>query len=76
MRYVEFRDQIEAELRRVSMGLTWSELRDRLSLPYDRPCPNWMGRLEQEIGLVRSKGKGRSLVWRLEPVGKHTRDVA
>ncbi len=63
MRYVEFRDAIREELGRNTAGLTWVQLRDRLSLPYDRPCPAWTARLEQEIGLSRSKGKGRALVW-------------
>ena len=65
MRYVEFRDAIRRHLRRRSRGRTWAELRDALDLPYDRPCPNWVGRLETEIGLTRTKGTGRALVWRV-----------
>ena len=65
MRYVEFRDAIERELLRTPGGLTWSELRDRLDLPYDRACPTWTGQLEQEIGLKRTKGSGRALVWKV-----------
>jgi hypothetical protein len=64
MRYTEFRDTIDGELRRTPAGLTWAELRDRLGLPYDRPCPSWTKRLEQEIGLTRTKGTGRALVWK------------
>jgi hypothetical protein len=63
MRYVDFRDRIEAELRRTSSGRTWRELRDRLDLPYERPCPTWVRKLEEEIGLVREKGAGRAFVW-------------
>ena len=63
MRYVEFRDRIVEELRRTPAGRTWAELRDGLRLPYDRPCPTWVRRLETEEGVVRAKGTGRALVW-------------
>jgi len=65
MRYVEFRDAIQQELSRRRKGWTWKELRDRLDLPYDRPCATWVGRLEQEIGLMRAPGEGRAFVWTL-----------
>ena len=65
MRYTQFRDLITRELRRRHRGLTWGELRDRLDLPYDRPCPSWVRRLEQEIGLARTRGTGRALIWSL-----------
>jgi hypothetical protein len=64
MQYVEYRDQIQRKLRRKTAGLTWKQLRDELDLPYDRPCPNWTKRLEDEIGLTRTKGQGRALVWK------------
>lgn len=66
MRYIDFRDAILKELCRRPDGLTWVQLRQRLALPYDRPCPEWTKRLEQEIGLSRGKGIGRALVWRLQ----------
>ena len=65
MKYVEFRDAIGRELRQRPEGLTWMELRERLALPYDRPCPTWVAQLERELGLVRVKGRTRSLVWKL-----------
>lgn len=65
MRYEEFRDTIDAYLRRRSKGRTWVELREALDLPYDRACPTWTARLEAEIGLTRTKGDGRALVWRV-----------
>lgn len=65
MRYTEFRDRIRRQLRRRPTGLTWAKLRDALDLPYERLCPAWTARLEQEIGLVRKKGHGRALVWRV-----------
>jgi hypothetical protein len=73
MRYVEFRDAIHAELRRSAAGLTWTELQSRLGLPYDRPCPTWTKQLEADIRRQRTKGPGRSLVWRVGSGGRVTR---
>lgn len=65
MKYIEFRDTIKNELLLTPAGLTWVELRDRLDLPYDSPCQNWVGRLEKEIGLNRSERVNRALVWKI-----------
>jgi len=65
MRYVDFKNQILQELRRNPDGLTWTELKDRLALPYDRPCQSWVERMESEDGLRRVKGVGRAFVWRV-----------
>lgn len=65
MRYVDFRDVIRNELRRNPDGLTWAQLRERLDLPYKSPCSTWVYRMEQEIGLKRSRGSGRAFVWKL-----------
>ncbi len=67
MRYEEFRDQIQGELQRNAAGLTWAELQQRLDLPYTRPCPTWVARLEDEVGLSRVKGRGPAHVWRVVP---------
>jgi len=67
MHYVEFKAAIQQHLKRKREGATWHELRETLALPYERPCPEWTRRLEEEIGLVRRKGDGRALVWELEP---------
>ncbi len=67
MHYVEFKAAIQQHLKRKRQGATWVELRETLALPYERPCPEWTRRLEEEIGLVRRKGEGRALVWELEP---------
>jgi hypothetical protein len=69
MRYVEFRDLIDKGLRENPDGLTWAELRHRLDLPYERACPTWVRRLEEEIGLIRAKGPGRAYIWKLGPQG-------
>jgi hypothetical protein len=65
MRYVEFTGLIREELLRNPSGLTWVELRERLDLPYNRPCPTWVKRMEEETGLSRARGSGRAFVWRI-----------
>jgi hypothetical protein len=65
MRYVDFKNAIREELLQNPGGLTWVELRERLNLPYTRPCPTWVTRLEQEAGLVRAKGPGAAYVWKV-----------
>ena len=67
MRYVEFRDAIKGELRSVPAGLTWADLKKRLKLPYDSPCPEWVKQMEQEIGLSRERVSGRAFTWRVLP---------
>jgi hypothetical protein len=69
MRYAEFKQAVQDELRASPEGLTWKELKARRALPYDRPCPTWLGMLEQEIGLTRTRALGSAgLLWRLRPV--------
>jgi hypothetical protein len=64
MTYLEFKNSIASKLRKNSSGMTWSELKTALDLPYERPCPEWTKKLEKDIGLVRAKGQGRAFVWR------------
>ncbi|MDH3890492.1 MAG: hypothetical protein OEV49_05360 [candidate division Zixibacteria bacterium] len=65
MTYVQFKDRIANELRKNPAGFTWNELKVRLKLPYDRPCPTWVNRMETDIGLSREKGPGRAYIWTL-----------
>ena len=65
MTYAEFKHSICSKLRKNSPGMTWNELKIALDLPYARPCPEWVKQFEKEIGLVRRKGAGRALVWRV-----------
>ena len=60
MRYLEFRDAIHKELLQNPAGLTWAELKGRLDLPYNQPCPEWLRRMEEEVGLSRARGAGRA----------------
>ena len=66
MRYVEFRDVIHKELIENPEGLTWTELKGRLGLPYEQPCPDWINRMEQEIGLTRARGAKRAHTWKIK----------
>lgn len=67
MRYVDFRDSIREALLQNPEGLTWVQLKEMLELPYRRPCPTWVKRMEQENGLQRARGQGRAFVWKIEP---------
>jgi hypothetical protein len=62
MKYVDFRDSIQAYLDSHPEGSTWKELRARLRLPYEIPCPAWIHRMEKEAGLSRLNGP-RGKVW-------------
>ena len=66
MRYIDFRDKILEELSKSNSGLTWKELKEKLSLPYKQPCPEWVKRMENENGLVRAKGSEKAYVWRVK----------
>ena len=73
MRYVDFSNVIRNELLKNSPGLTWGQLKERLNLPYDRPCSEWVNRMEEELGLTRVRGTGRALVWKLRPENSRQR---
>jgi hypothetical protein len=66
MRYQQFRAAIHQYLESHREGAPWLELKRVLKMPYERPCPEWTRRLEQEIGLTRRKGSGRALIWSLQ----------
>ncbi|CAA6676466.1 MULTISPECIES: hypothetical protein [unclassified Lentimonas] len=65
MKYTEFRDAIVADLKADPVGKTWKELKRDLNLSYQQPCPEWIARLEVEIGLERREKRGNALVWKL-----------
>ena len=66
MRYMEFQEAIQKELTENPDGFTWVELKQRLGLPYEQPCPAWVNRLEQEIGLTRARGAKRAFTWTIK----------
>lgn len=63
--YEQFRDRIRAALASESEGLTWRELRDRLTLDQKVPNNVWVRRMERDIGLLRVKGSTGTR-WRLK----------
>ena len=63
--YEEFRDSIKKLLERHPSGLTWTQIRDKLSLPQEVPNNNWVKRLKKDIGLEQIKVEG-SLLWNFE----------
>lgn len=65
MRYTEFRDSIRDDLSRSRSGKTWKEIKASLNLPYSQPCPDWISRLERDIGLERKEKRGNALVWKV-----------
>ena len=66
MTYIEFRKLIHNALQIIPNGLTWRELKDTLNLPYKIPCQTWIYQLEDEIQLVRTKGKGKAYIWKID----------
>ena len=68
MEYTEFRDTVYIGLKQHPSGLTWQELKTSLDLPYQRPCPEWVKRLEVDLDLKRNEKKGNALIWRLSNV--------
>jgi hypothetical protein len=66
MKYIDFRDAIHQELIDNPAGLTWTQLRGRLSLPYERPCQIWIAQLEKEIGLKRESRVHSEIIWQVK----------
>ena len=67
MQYENFKDIIQKELARHPAGLTWAQLKRRLSLSYERPCAEWIKRMERDIGLTRTRREGRAFLWMIRP---------
>jgi len=65
MRYAEFRENIRRCLESTSDGMTWMELRRAADLSYRQPCPEWVKQLEVDLGLIRTRRRGRALIWEL-----------
>jgi lambda repressor-like predicted transcriptional regulator/antitoxin component of MazEF toxin-antitoxin module len=63
--YEEFRDSIKNLLQRHPSGLTWTQIRDKLSLPQKVPNNIWVNRMKKDIGLEQIKIDG-DLLWNFE----------
>lgn len=62
--YENFRDRIVKVLKSHTEGATWTEIRTEARLPQAFPNNTWVKRLEEEIGLERTREDG-VLHWRL-----------
>lgn len=64
--YEEFRDTIRNTLRAAAIPLTWTDIRTQAGLKQKFPNNKWVRRMEQDIGLVRDKGKHGIILWSIE----------
>ena len=64
--YERFRDSIRETLESVQKPITWTELRTIARLPQAFPNNKWVHRLEEDIGLKRTKDVHGIINWRLE----------
>lgn len=62
--YEDFRDRIKQTLKEKG-SLTWTEIRTTAKLPEKFPNNKWVRRLEEEIGLMRSKDTHGIIKWTL-----------
>lgn len=65
MTYEEFRERISNVLKPEPKGLSWTTIRQRADLYQKFPNNQWVRRLEEDIGLIRERIKGK-LLWRIE----------
>ena len=66
MTYEDFKTTIECVLIGAGKPLTWSEIKQIAGLPQKAPNNKWVRQMETDIGLIREKGKGGKMLWRLE----------
>lgn len=65
MAYEEFRDKVVGVLKSEIQGLTWSSIKEKLSLPQKVPNNLWVRLMEKDVGLKREKDKQGKTIWRL-----------
>ena len=66
MIYEEFRRIIKEELEKTQEGLTWSQIRERRPELYQKfPADQWVRQMEEDMGLIRERVKGRR-IWRIK----------
>jgi hypothetical protein len=62
--YDVFKKKVEAKLAQHELGLTWTEIKQKLKLKQKVPYNRWVKALEKDIGLRRIKDS-RGMVWTL-----------
>lgn len=65
MPYEIFRSRISEVLRQAGRPLTWTEIRTIATLPQAFPNNQWVHRMEQDIGLIRTRESDGSVHWTL-----------
>ena len=65
MPYSEFRERISEALEQSEGPLTWTEIRTTTGLPQKFPNNQWVRRLENDIGLQRTRDKQGIIHWAL-----------
>jgi len=64
-KYEEFKNQIKNILANAGEPLTWNEIRIRGNLKQKLPNNLWVRKMEEDIGLIREKIKGK-MYWKLQ----------
>ncbi len=62
--YEDFRDKIHQTLKYAG-SLTWTEIRTNAKLPEKFPNNKWVHRMEEDIGLKRSKDAHGIIKWKI-----------
>lgn len=63
--YEVFRDKIQRTLRQKG-PLTWTDIRTVARLPEKLPNNKWVRKLEDEIGLKRTRDSHRIILWSID----------
>lgn len=63
-KYEEFKNRIKEILEDAQKPLTWTEIRTRGNLKQKYPNNLWVRKMEEDIGLIREKIKGK-MHWKL-----------
>jgi DNA-directed RNA polymerase subunit RPC12/RpoP len=70
MTYEEFRDRVRSVLESTGHGVTWTQIRTAAKLPQMYPNNRWVRRMEDDIGLLRSRDHASIIHWQLGQSGE------
>ncbi len=63
--YEDFKNSVNNILGRYPIGLTWTQIKDKLNYHQKAPNNQWVRKLEKDIGLKRIR-RGKEMIWNLE----------
>jgi hypothetical protein len=63
--YEEFKSRVKEVLEGAGRPLTWAEVRERAGFAQKFPNNVWVRKMEEDIGLMRERVKGK-IYWRLK----------